>query len=116
MTRIETIQRILLPSLTALAFCLTLGCAASHHPTRVGSLGEPASAAKMEALLSTPGPIGFERVAAADWEVARSGMINLDHPRAKAAGLRDGPEAIGVYFYVLEAEGFSERRRMVMLK
>jgi glyoxylase-like metal-dependent hydrolase (beta-lactamase superfamily II) len=102
MTRIETIQRILLPFFGALAFMLTLGCAASHHPTRPGSLGEPASSAQMEAALSSPGPIRFERVRAADWEVARSGMINLDHPHAKAAGLADGPEAIGVFFYVLD--------------
>ena len=97
MTRIETIQRILLPFFGALAFMLTLGCAASHHPTRPGSLGEPASSVEMEAALSSPGPIRFERVRAADWEVARSGMINLDHPHAKAAGLADGPEAIGVF-------------------
>ena len=102
MTRIDTIQRILLPLVAALAFMLTLGCAASHHATRPGSLGETASSAQMETALSSPGPIRFERVRAADWEVARSGLINLDHPRAKAAGLEDGPEAIGVYFYVLE--------------
>jgi glyoxylase-like metal-dependent hydrolase (beta-lactamase superfamily II) len=102
MSRIDPIQRILLPFLAALAFLLTLSCAASHHPTRPGSLGRTASSAEMETALSSPGPIRFERVRAADWEVARSGMINLDHPRAKAAGLEDGPEAIGVYFYVLE--------------
>ncbi|WP_257446140.1 MBL fold metallo-hydrolase [Archangium lipolyticum] len=36
-----------------------------------------------------------------DWKVDRSGLINLAHPRAKEAGLADGPEDIQVYFHVL---------------
>ena len=51
-------------------------------------------------------PVQFERVVAADWEVARSGLINLEHPRAIAAGLEDGPEPIEIYFYVLEHPDF----------
>jgi len=106
MTRIEAIQRLLLPLLGAVAFSLALACSASHHPTEPSSLGAVSSSAKMEEALSEAGPIRFERVVAADWEIARSGLINLDHPRAEAAGLEDGPEKISVYFYVLEHPRF----------
>lgn len=78
------------------------GCSASTQPTRTAALGTPVSFARAEADLARPGPIRFERVSAADWAVARSGLINLDHPRARAAGLEDGLEPIEVFFYVLE--------------
>jgi N-acyl homoserine lactone hydrolase len=102
MTRIESIEYRLVPFFSLLAFALALGCSASHHPTRPATLGVPTTLARMETTLLRPGPIRFERVVAADWEVARSGLINLDHPKAKAARLEDGSEPIGIYFYVLE--------------
>lgn len=78
------------------------GCTASSQPTARARLGTPAPVAALHAALEGPGPIRFERVVAADWVVARSGLINLDHPRAREAGLEDGPEAIEIYLYVLE--------------
>jgi glyoxylase-like metal-dependent hydrolase (beta-lactamase superfamily II) len=33
--------------------------------------------------------------------VPRSGLINLDHPRAQAAGLTDGDEPVTIYFHAL---------------
>ena len=77
-------------------------CAASTHATRSAGLGRDVDVAAFEASLARPGPIRFERVVAADWVVARSGLINLDHERAEAAGLEDGDEPIEIYFYVLE--------------
>jgi glyoxylase-like metal-dependent hydrolase (beta-lactamase superfamily II) len=56
----------------------------------------------MLALLSEPGPIRFEKVVAADWAVNLGGLVNLDHPKARAAQLEDGMEEIQIYFYVLE--------------
>jgi N-acyl homoserine lactone hydrolase len=88
------------------ALILALGCSASHHPTRAAALGQPSSSQQMEAALMRPGPIRFEKVVAADWAVARGGLINLAHPRARAAGLREGPEAIRIFFYVLEHPRF----------
>ena len=102
MTRIQTVQQTLIASIAALAIASVLACTASQHPTRRATLGEPGSSAAMEAALTHPGPIRFERVVAADWQVDRSGLINLDHPRAQAAGIESGPEPIGIYFYVLE--------------
>ena len=89
-----------LVSLAALAL-LAGACAASHHATEPSPLGTPASSDAMLAALATPGPIALEKVIAADWAVARSGLINLDHPRARAAGLEDGDEPIEISFFVL---------------
>lgn len=77
------------------------GCAASHHESAPAALGGAVSSDAMLARIAEPGPIDFETVVAADWVVDRSGMINLDHPAAKAAGLVDGPEPIQIYFHVL---------------
>jgi len=90
----------------ALALLLALaaggaGCAASRHAAVRSSLGIPSSSDAMEAVLDRPGPITLEVVNSTDWAVPRSGVINLDNPRAKAAGLKDGDEPIAVFTYVL---------------
>lgn len=95
-----------LPFLFTLGMFLAIGCSASHHPTALADLGRPGDAARMRSLVEQPGPLVFERVVAADWAVARSGLINLDHPRAQAAGLEDGDEAIKVYLYALSHPRF----------
>ena len=85
-------------SLTAAA---QLGCALSSHATVASPLGTARSSDELVALLKTPGPIELETIASCDWEVDRSGLINLNHPRAKEAGLEEGPEPIQVFFHVL---------------
>jgi N-acyl homoserine lactone hydrolase len=55
----------------------------------------------MLAVIDQPGPVTVETVESCQWEVDRGGLINLKHPRAKEAGLQDGPEPIQVYFHVL---------------
>lgn len=75
--------------------------AASHHPAVPATLGASSSATALEALLEEPGPVEIETVLSARWEVPRSGLINLEHPASKAAGLQDGPEPIEVYFHAL---------------
>ena len=85
-----------------LAAAALTGCSATSHATRDASLGRPGDLARLEARLEQPGPIRFERVVAADWSVALGGLVNLDHPRARAAGLVDRPEPIEIFFYVLE--------------
>lgn len=77
------------------------GCSLSSHAVRPAMLGAPVEAPAFDAVASTPGPIAFETVIAADWQVDRAGLINLDHPRAQAAGLEDGPEQIHIAFHVL---------------
>jgi N-acyl homoserine lactone hydrolase len=91
--------KILVPALTLL---LTgAGCAATGHATRPAKLGVATSSATMEALLDQPGPVEVETVVGANWAVSRAGLINLDHPAAKAAHLTDGDEPIQVFVHVL---------------
>ncbi len=80
------------------------GCAASDHPTMPGDLGQPVLGTDL--ALQEPGPIRFERLVVADWEVDRSGLINLDHPRAREAGLDSGPEPIQIFLYVVDHPSF----------
>lgn len=87
--------------LPVIALALFAGCAPSSHATRRSPLGTARSSDELVALLATPGPVTLETVASCDWEVDRSGLINLDHPAAKEAGLVDGPEPIQVFFHVL---------------
>ena len=98
--------------LPRLRTCLVLlasalaACSASQHPVTPATRGLVVSSTDLAASLAAPGPVRFERIVAADWVVARSGLINLDHPRAREAGLEDGDEAIQIYLYVLEHPGF----------
>lgn len=85
-----------------LLFFLQPACVASHHATMPAQLGVVRSSDDMVAVLMQPGTIDFEKVVAADWAVDRSGLINLDHPKARAAELEDGPEPIQIYFYALK--------------
>ncbi len=77
------------------------GCSASRQPTGIAPLGRPATIDELRVALDRPGPIAFERIIAADWVVARSGLLNLDHPVAREAGLEDQPEPIEIFLYVL---------------
>lgn len=90
-------KTLLVTSLVA----LLSGCAVSTHATKTSTLGVPRSSADLLAVIDQPGPVTVETVASADWQVDRSGLINLQHPRAKEAGLKDGPEDIQVFFHVL---------------
>lgn len=76
-------------------------CTVSSHETQPVKVGKAASSRDMFALIDQPGPIEVESVNSSDWTIDRSGLINLDHPRAKQAGLKDGDEPIQIYFHVL---------------
>ncbi len=79
----------------------TSGCVVTGHPAGDARWGTPASASRFEAALDAPGPIEVESVAAASWQVPLEGMLNLEHPRAKAAKLESHPEPITLYFHAL---------------
>ncbi len=87
--------------LLAALVTLLAGCSVSTHAVQQSTLGVSRSSAELLAVIDQPGPVELETVASADWQVDRGGLINLEHPRAKEAGLTDGPEAIQVYFHVL---------------
>ena len=78
-----------------------IGCQLTGHPVMKAQLGVPRSALDLESQLAEPGPIDLETIVAADWQVQRSGLVNLDHPRAVAEGLTDGTELIQIYFHAL---------------
>lgn len=77
------------------------GCVATSHPVNPAVLGEARPSAALEEVVEQAGPVTVETVIGADWEVPRSGLINLNHPRAKAAGLKDGPEPIHIAFHAI---------------
>jgi len=90
------------PSFVILGLSLLVsGCALSSHAHQPSALGISRRSADLLAVVDQPGPIEVETVNSSDWAVARSGVLNLHHPRAKAAGLTDGDEPIQVYFHVL---------------
>ena len=77
------------------------GCASSCHAVVPASLGSPSSQPRMEAVMDLPGPVEVETVVGADWAISRAGLIDLDDPTAKAAGLLDGDEPIQILVHVV---------------
>lgn len=88
-------------NLMLMAVVVMTGCAATSHETVPATLGTARSSADLAAALALPGVVALETVASADWAVERSGLINLKHPAAVAAGLKDGDEPIQVFFHVI---------------
>jgi N-acyl homoserine lactone hydrolase len=76
-------------------------CSVASHPSQPGHLGIARRSSDLLAVIDQPGPLEVETVNSADWQVARSGLINLDNPVAKAARLQDGDEPIQVFFHVV---------------
>ena len=93
-------KRVLAPFISLSALFLG-GCAVTTHANRPADLGVSVGSRAMEARLDEPGPIVLETIVAADWSVPLSGMLDLDHPVAEAAGLEDRDEPIQIYLWVL---------------
>ncbi len=73
----------------------------TSHRAVPSSLGLARPFAALEAVVDVPGPVMVETIVGGDWEVARSGLINLEDPKAKEAKLTDGPEPIVIAFHAL---------------
>jgi glyoxylase-like metal-dependent hydrolase (beta-lactamase superfamily II) len=73
----------------------------TDHAVTTSPLGVSSRGAALEALVDQPGPVTVETVVGADWQVSRSGLINLDNPVAKAARLTDGNEPIQIFFHAV---------------
>lgn len=84
-----------------LAVMLMTGCAVTSHDSQPSTLGSAKGGAELLASLAEPGIVDLETINSADWEVERSGLINLNSATAKEAGLVDGNEKIEVYFHVI---------------
>ncbi|MFO0582772.1 MAG: MBL fold metallo-hydrolase [Anaeromyxobacter sp.] len=80
---------------------LAIGCASTSHEVVPSRLGVARPYAALAAVIDQPGPVEVETVASADWEVNLGGLVDLDDPVAKAAGLTDRAEPIQVYFHAL---------------
>lgn len=78
------------------AFLLLAACATTSHPTTPSDLGAPSSWAAMEDSLATPGTASVETIAAADWVVPLSGLLNTDR-----AGIADHEEPIQIFVHVI---------------
>jgi N-acyl homoserine lactone hydrolase len=94
-----------LAGLLAVALPVTVAAAVGFrvttHPTAPAGLGEARSSLDLEAVIDKPGPVTVETITAADWQVDRSGLLDLGHPEAKAAGLTNGPEPIQIFFHAI---------------
>jgi glyoxylase-like metal-dependent hydrolase (beta-lactamase superfamily II) len=55
----------------------------------------------MEAVIDEPGPLTVETVVGADWQVDREGLIDLEAPAARQAGLQKGKEPIHIFFHAV---------------
>jgi len=94
----SSLSRVALLGGLALA---STGCSITSHDIRPSAIGVPRSSDAMLAVVDEPGPVTVETVNSADWAVPLAGLVNLDHPRAKAAGLVDRKEPIQVYFHAI---------------
>lgn len=83
----------------AAATLYVVGWPAATHATHPSTRGRTTTLAELERVMDAPGPLEVETIVGADWEVDRSGVIDLGDPRA--AGLEDGPEPIQVYAHAL---------------
>lgn len=91
--------------LTGLAIATALlaaACAtpATLHPLIVADLGAVSSAGQIEASLSRPGVVRFERVRFAQWTGGRGGFIDRADPRT--AAVPQGFETAVIYAYVVD--------------
>ena len=85
----------------SIAALLLHGCAGTSHKIEKSTLGVPRTTQDLLAVIDLPGPVALETVNSADWAVPLGGLVNLDHPKAKAAGLVDKDEPIQIYFHAL---------------
>ncbi len=96
------ISTLLNPTGTGLilaAICFAGGCAPTSHNVVQSPLGTSRSTTELEAVIDQPGILKATTINAADWAVDLSGLLNLDNPKVKAAGIKDRVEPIAIYFH-----------------
>lgn len=86
----------------ALIPLFVVSCSATDLPTVSADLGRQVSIDAVFSEIAVPGPIDFKKVTSATWAVPLSGLLNLEHPKAQAAGIEDREELISIYTYVLK--------------
>jgi glyoxylase-like metal-dependent hydrolase (beta-lactamase superfamily II) len=80
---------------------------ATTHTAKPARIGAPASAAAMESVIDEPGPVEV-KTTGTDWEAPITGLLNIKHPKAVAAGITARKEPIKIYAHVVRhpAHGF----------
>ena len=86
----------------ALSSFLLVACTATSNMTQIADLGHESTHVALVESLKKPGPIHFEKITVANWQVPLSGLLNLEHPRAISEGLVDKPEDINLFLYVIK--------------
>lgn len=71
----------------------------TRHPTTASTLGVISGRTALVASLEQGTRVVLNTVESADWSADLSGLLNLEHPHAQAAGLQDHAEPIKVYSY-----------------
>lgn len=79
----------------------SLACRPTSHAAVPSPLGVARSSSSLESVVDLPGPVIVDTVIGAEWAVDRSGLVNLDDPKAKAAGLEDGKEPIVIPLHAI---------------
>ncbi len=77
-------------------------CSTTSLQSSPAALGQSVSWQDMLVRLEEPGPVVFEKHLSAHWAVQLSGLVNLDHEKARAAGLSDRVEPIEIYAYTIQ--------------
>jgi N-acyl homoserine lactone hydrolase len=67
------------------------GCVLTPHPTVKAVSPPPTAFEDAVAFLATPGPVTHEVAISGRMTVPLSGLLDLEHPTAVAAGIEDGP-------------------------
>ena len=83
-------------------FLFLTACSSTSNEVVPTEIGRQASEQEMLNLISTPGPLIFEKHTMANWGVPLSGLLNLEHPKAVSAGLQDKDEAIQIFAYSIK--------------
>ncbi len=74
-------------------------CSVTSHKASLFSKGTSISLDQVST--EKTGPIRFQKNIVADWVGDREGLIDIDDPKAIAAGLKKGKEPIQIYFYTI---------------
>jgi glyoxylase-like metal-dependent hydrolase (beta-lactamase superfamily II) len=87
---------------TLILIIILQSCSATSVKVQDAQLGQASDMDSIISSLDKPGTIVFEKHLAANWQVPLSGLLNLKHPKAVAAGLVDIDESIQVFVYTLQ--------------
>jgi glyoxylase-like metal-dependent hydrolase (beta-lactamase superfamily II) len=87
---------------------ILISCSVTSHQTKPKTGLEVMNESKLIQALNTKPIIKFDKIISADWEVARSGLINLKSEKAISSNLKDAPEPIQIYLYSIEHPKFGK--------